>query len=544
MMLRLTPVNAAWARVEFEPDDDRSHVEQQLDDFLSFDSPGAAFSPAFKRGHWDGKIRLFKRQWGLIPAGLHDRVEAWAKTQSISCQNGVRATNPVNLDQIHVFLSKANLEAKIGGKAHDYQLRAFILGLQNRKGVFISPTGSGKSLIFWLWAQYYRQHLANHSAKMAGKILVVVPTLGLKTQLSKDFLSYGSKKSEIQIIKDVDEDVDPRASIVFANWQSIYKHKAEWFEPFAMVLGDEVHLYQSKSIKEIMEKLVNAEYRLGLTGTLEDAKCHRLILEGHFGPIRQVEKTANLQKRGILSGIDVRQLFLTYPESDRHTLYNQKRQIELDIRNARRKEKATVLVLPQRPDDDDSDEEESDFLSPYQAEVQFTNLHPKRMSFTAQLAARQPKHENTLVMFNYKERHGIPLYEEIVALVRDSRPVYYVDGDVPADEREQIRVDTERQQGVIIVASYGVFSTGINIKNLHRIIFAGASKSKYRVLQSVGRGLRLHATKDKLVVFDLVDDLRLHNEENYLYRHGTRRREFYDTERFPVTEFHIMLDTA
>lgn len=531
-MLRLSPLNSAWAKVEYDPDDDPAalQIEKDLDEFLSFDSPGAAFSPAFKRGHWDGKVRLYKRQYGLVPAGLHDRIENWARTHQIPCQNGVRATFPLDTKEIDALLVEANLEAKIGGKPHDYQLRAFLLGLQNRKGVYLSPTASGKSLIFWLWAQYYARILADP------RILVVVPTLGLKKQLSKDFLSYGSRKSDLQIVEGTDP---PKvvAPVVFANWQSIYKYPQRWFEQFGMVLGDEVHLYQSKSITEIMTKLVNTEYRLGLTGTLEDAKCHRLILEGHFGPIRSVAKTANLQKRGILSQIAVHQLFLKYSERDRHELYDKKRQIENELRNARKSK-------PDPFDKKKAPKKKQGTVDQFQAEVEFTNYHAKRLAFVARLAAKQPKHQNTLVLFNYKERHGIPLHEAITALVGDSRPLYYVDGDVDADERDDVRHLTEKQQGVIIVASYGVFSTGINIKNLHRIIFAGASKSKYRVLQSIGRGLRKHETKDKLIVFDLVDDLRLHNEDNYLFKHGMRRLKFYRAEEFPVTESHIMLDTA
>ena len=524
-MISLKPFNAAWASVSAN-----NSTIQKLRTELSFDSPGAQFSPAYKRGKWDGKIYLLK-EWDdeyFVPAGLHDKIETWAKTGQIPCSNGVRATNPIDTKEIDALLAELDLEARIGVKPYDYQLRAFLLGLQNRKGVYLSPTASGKSLIFWLWAQYHIRHSDT-------PLLIIVPTLGLKKQLTSDFLNYGSKKSEIQTIDSTDA---PKvvAPIVIANWQSIYKNHQRWFEPFGMVLGDEVHLYQSKSITEIMTKLINTEYRLGLTGTLEDAKCHRLVIEGHFGPIRSVAKTANLQERGILSQIDIQQLFLLYSDADRHELYEKKRKIEDELRKHRK-------AKPD-PFDKNAKKKKAGTVDTFQTEVEFTNYHAKRLALVARLAVKQPKHENTLVLFNYKERHGIPLHEAIVALAGDTRPIYYVDGDVDADERDAIRQYTEEQQGVIIVASYGVFSTGINIRNLHRIIFAGASKSKYRVLQGIGRGLRLHKTKDKLIVFDLVDDLRLHDNDNYLYKHAMRRRKFYAAEHFPVTDRHIMLDTA
>ena len=156
--------------------------------------------------------------------------------------------------------------------------------------------------------------------------------------------------------------------------------------------------------------------------------------------------------------------------------------------------------------------------------------HTRRNNFICKLAL--DLEGNTLVLFNYVEKHGDPLWDLINSKVEEGRKIFFIHGGVDAVEREEARKICEKESNAIILASYGTFSTGINIRNLHNVIFASPSKSRVRNLQSIGRVLRKGDNKAKAVLYDIADDCSKGNSHNYTFRHLISRMKIYDEESF------------
>jgi superfamily II DNA or RNA helicase len=269
-----------------------------------------------------------------------------------------------------------------------------------------------------------------------------------------------------------------------------------------MVIGDEAHFFKAKSLAAIMEKLIYASHRIGTTGTLDGTLTHKLVLEGLFGPVHRVTTTKELMDSNALSELEISVLLLKYSD---------------DFCRA-----AKVLD--------------------YQQEIDFLVTHEPRNRFIRNLAMAQKG--NTLILYNYVEKHGKPLYEAIrdkLKSIGSERKVFFVSGDVETDERERIRAITEKETDAIIVASMGTFSTGINIRNLHNIVFASPSKSQIRILQSIGRGLRKADNGQKTQVFDVADDLHWKKHRNYTLDHAAERIKIYGKEQFDYKIYEVPL---
>ena len=323
----------------------------------------------------------------------------------------------------------------------------------------------------------------------SGRVLIVVPTTSLVEQMYKDFADYGYdvENNCHRIYSGHDKDTDKR--IVITTWQSVYKLPKKWFAPFKMVIGDEAHLFKATSLKTLMEKTENAVMRFGTTSTLDDTKTHKLMLEGLFEPIRKFTTSKQLMKDGQLARLKITCLMLNYND---------------EVRQANKK-------------------------LTYQEEMDFLVSYVPRNNFIRNLALEQKG--NSLLLFQYVEKHGRILYDMIKEKAKN-RKVFFVHGGVDADTREDIRAITEKERDAIIVASYGTFSTGINIRNLHNIIFASPSKSKIRNLQSIGRGLRLGDDKDEAQLFDISDDMSWKQRTNYTLEHAVERIKIYNEEKF------------
>jgi superfamily II DNA or RNA helicase len=284
------------------------------------------------------------------------------------------------------------------------------------------------------------------------------------------------------------------ARVIITTWQSIYKLPRNYFERFEVVIGDEAHLFKSKSLISIMSKLCDAKYRFGFTGTLDGTQTHKWILEGLFGPSYKTINTSELIEKKNLA--------------------------ELDIK---------ILLLKHRPQTFDN----------YEEEVQFIINHDKRNNFIKNLAVDLKG--NTLILFNRVESHGEPLYNLINNSVEEDRKVFFIHGGVDTEDREKVRSITETENNAIIVASYGTFSTGINIKNLHNVIFASPSKSRVRNLQSIGRVLRKGNNKTRATLYDIADDVSFEKKRNYTLNHLVERIKIYNEEKFNYDVVNISL---
>jgi superfamily II DNA or RNA helicase len=472
-------------------------VLQEISEFFSFFAAGYKFSPAFRNHHWDGKIRLFNLRNQTLPSGLLKRLQEFAQSQkhqldlaSGLADSKLSESDPGAPATIYSTTGADGKEIEI----RDYQLDAIKYAFENEKVLLVSPTGSGKSLIIYQLLRWYLQ-----KRKDGGKAILIVPTTSLVEQAYQDFADYSSKDKTFDAQKMLHriysgQEKETDAPVIITTWQSAINMGPKWFEQFGAVFGDEAHLFKAASLTKIMSWLKNAWFRIGTTGTLpggDDAKVNKLVLEGCFGPVYQVTTTSELIDADVLAQLKIYMLVLKYPELERKQHGNLEYQEELD------------------------------FLTAYDPRNRFiTNL-------VADLKG------NSLILYQFVEKHGVPLFEAVEKKLKGTkRKVYFVSGDVSAEERENIRALVEKEEGSVIIASFGTFSTGINIKNLHNIVFASPTKSQIRVLQSIGRGLRKTKDERPTSVYDIADDLSRKGNKNYTLTHGIERAKIYTKEKF------------
>ena len=474
-MTTITKKNEVFLKVEAEP-----HLHKELSEHFQFEVPGAKYMPAVKRRYWDGKIRLYSPGTGEIYVGLFDYLTDYLE------QNGYDYEVEEDKyygrpNEVEEYVTPEGTAAfiralRIPFKARDYQLKGIYSAIKFRRKLLLSPTGSGKSLIIYALVRW---HLLKERS-----ILIIVPTVSLVEQLYKDFQDYGWHAKDVyKIMGGVEKYTDE--SVVISTWQSIYKEPKRFFERFDVIIGDEAHQYKAKSLTGILTKCMDAKYRIGLTGTLDGMEAHQLVLEGLFGRVDRVTKTSDLMKKGHLTPLKVRIVLL------RHGW------------------------VP---------------FDHYQQEMEYLCMHTRRSNFICNLALDLKG--NTLILFNYIEKHGEPLWEMINNKVSKDRKIFFIHGGVDAYEREEARAICEREKDAIILASYGTFSTGINIKNLHNVIFASPSKSRVRNLQSIGRVLRKGDNKAQAMLYDIADDCSKDHQYNYTLRHLSERIKIYDEESF------------
>jgi len=466
------------------------HVYYELADQFTFEVPGAQFSPAYKKKFWDGKIRLFNTQNGQIYVGLLDKVIQFCKDHGYTYEfkDNKHYGTPFEVNP-HISQEgvKDYMNAICKYSPRSYQVEGVYDALRHNRKLLISPTASGKSLMIYSIVRYFVEKGKN--------TLIVVPTTSLVEQMYKDFADYGwdvgSWCHKIYAGKERETD----SQVIITTWQSIYKLPRKYFERFSVVVGDEAHQFKSKSLISIMTKLDNAKYRYGFTGTLDGTQTHKWVLEGLFGPSYKIVKTDELMKKGHLAKLDINVLLLKHPPNK---------------------------------------------FENFEEEVQYIIGHDRRNNFIKNLALDLKG--NTLILFARVEKHGEPLYELINnSNIIESRNVFFIHGGVDTEDREKVRAITEQENNAIIVASYGTFSTGINIKNLHNVIFASPSKSRVRNLQSIGRVLRKGDKKTKATLYDIADDISYKSRKNYTLNHLIERIKIYNQENFNYDIINIPL---
>jgi len=471
-----------------------SGVQREISEFFTFYVPGYKFMPAFRNRMWDGKIRLFSQKTKEIYFGLYPYIKAFAEERGYVVVAGkdVEIDNKVDREVVTKFSNSLGQKFE----ARDYQIDAIFHSLKRNRTLLVSPTASGKSFIIYSLIRYYT-HLIKDSDN--NRILLIVPTTSLVEQMYTDFESYGwnVKKNCHRLYSGYSNQTDKK--VLISTWQSLYKLPKEYFEQFGVVFGDEAHLFKSKSLTEIMTKLTDCKYRIGLTGTLDGAHTHKLVLEGLFGAVNKVTTTKKLMDKNQLSNLVVRCLILKHTEANCKIVSKGK----------------------------------------YQDEIDYLVSSTPRNNFIRNLALKLKG--NTLILFQLVEKHGKNLQQIIKDKAEEGRKIFYIYGGVDTEEREKARAIVEKEDNAIIVASYGTFSTGINIKNLHNIIFASPSKSRIRNLQSIGRGLRLGDNKVNATLYDISDDLIYKSKENYTLKHFQERINIYTEEEFDYEIHNINL---
>ena len=461
-------------------DDLDPSTKQELTEFFTFEVPGFKFMPMYRNRMWDGKIRLFSPATGQIYVGLLSYIKNYCSRNGIQyiLENGVENEKTVEREVVSGFVK--SLKPKSKGKSlrvRDYQIDAVQHAVSRHRALLLSPTASGKSLIIYALVRYYKM--------MGLRTLILVPTTSLVEQMYTDFEDYGWSSGTYcqKIYQGHDRKVTK--DVVISTWQSLYKMPKKYFEDFGCVIGDEAHMFKSKSLTGIMTKLHQCKYRFGLTGTLDGTLTHRLVLEGLFGTAETIVTTKELIDRKTLADLTVKCIVLKH-------------------KNIR--EKMT-----------------------YAEELEYLATNEKRNDFIVNLL--QHLDGNTLCLFQLVEKHGKPLYDQVKNTI-DDRKTFFVYGGTDTSEREEIRGVVENEKKSIILASYGTFSTGINIRNINNIVFSSPSKSRIRVLQSLGRGLRKTDTKHSVLIFDIADDVSHKNTRNFTLNHFSERIALYNEQQF------------
>lgn len=481
-MTEITKKNEVFLQVNTEPS-----IARAVSDFFTFEVPGARFMPAYRNRIWDGKIRLYSPSTGELYVGLLPYLTKYLDDyeEDYTVSEDLQDEKTIDKQILNGFIRQLNLRSRGKSiKPRDYQIDAVEYAIRKHRALLLSPTASGKSLIIYILVRYYELLL---NEQQNDKILILVPTTSLVEQMSSDFIDYGWQEAYIQKVYSGHDRVVSK-KVVISTWQSLYKMPKKYFEQFGCVIGDEAHLFKAKSLTSILTKLHLCKYRFGLTGTLDGMQTHRLVLEGLFGSLNKVITTKELIDEKTLSSFKIRSIVLSYPEQECKLVKDMK----------------------------------------YQDEIDYIVTHPKRNKFIKDLTLSL--NSNTLVLFQFVEKHGSVLYAEIKDAT--DRQVFYVFGGTDTQTREQIREITENEKNAIIVASYGTFSTGINIRNLHNIVFASPSKSRVRTLQSIGRGLRRSESKDSATLYDIADDLSYKSKRNFTLNHFLERINIYNEEQF------------
>ena len=465
------------------------HVYYELADYFTFEVPGAKFMPTYKNKYWDGKIRLFNVQNGQIYVGLLDKIRQFCKDHDYTYE--FKKNEYYGLPfEVNPQISKEGVKDYVTSiskyKPRDYQVDGIYDALKYNRKLLISPTASGKSLMIYGIVRYFVERKQN--------TLIVVPTTSLVEQMYKDFEDYGWDVGSFCHKIYAGKERETNSQVIITTWQSIYKLPRKYFKRFSVVIGDEAHQFKSKSLISIMTKLDHAKYRFGFTGTLDGTQTHKWVLEGLFGPSYKIIGTKDLMTKGHVAKLDINILLLKHP--------------------------------PQK-------------FETFEDEIQFIITNEKRNKFIRNLALDLKG--NTLILFSRVEGHGKVLFDLINNNVLEQRQTFFVHGGVDAENREKVREITEKENSAIIVASYGTFSTGVNIRNLHNVIFASPSKSRIRNLQSIGRVLRKGNNKTKATLYDIADDATYKSRRNYTLNHLIERIKIYNYEKFNYEIINISL---
>lgn len=472
-------------------------ILESIGEYFSFFVSGYRFQPKYKAGVWDGKIRMLNLQTRLLPFGLLPRLIRYLSAHEIEFEVDdtlkQMANTSIIADDIEAFCVD---DLKLPFEPYDYQVDSVLQVVKNGRRIIKSPTGSGKSLIQYIASRWLLDKEGFQ------KILITVPTVNLITQLKSDFEDYAQNdpdyyKDQVLIIGG-DNRVKPadlkKAKIVISTWQSVYKKEASWFNGnFDVIFSDECHTMTGQAAKQIIEKSSEVLVKIGYTGTVANNFENEMILTGLFGEIYTTTTTADLIKSGINSDVDIKCVRVTH------------------------KHNGELKKLT------------------YQQEMNYLLNIDERNEFISKVATKLKG--NTLILF---QRHSQA--DAIEKIIRESgRTLYRVDGKVKSEDREHARksvelLDTQTEESAIILASYPTFQAGINIKNLHNIIFASPTKSMIRIIQSIGRVLRTHHSKDKAIVVDIFDDFEYNGKnKNHTMVHFLERYSIYKQGKFNTT---------
>lgn len=473
-------INNVYVRLET----DRG-VLREISEHFSFKIPNFKFHPKVKSGMWDGTIRLLNVNNGTMYIGLWKYLLEFCQQRNIAVI-GAEQFDPDDFDHdIEQFIE--NL--KLPYVPHDYQSFAVKHAINNRMATLLAATSAGKSLVSYILARYM--------VAAGGKVLVIVPSVTLVNQLRSDFEEYSQNNSwDVEanthlITAGVEKSTTKPVTI--STWKSIYTLKKRkltdrFMNQYQMVIVDECHGAAASELVAILEAATNVPYRVGMTGTLQDAKAHEWVIEGLLGPQIRIIRAIELMEQKKAAQIKIRAVVLEHPTEDRRLVKS------LD----------------------------------YKKEVGWICQNNNRNKFIAKMA--DSIKGNTLILYRFIDGHGDLLMSALQQ--HSSKKVFHINGDTSGVERERIRKAMELEEDVVLVASIGVLAVGTSIKNIRNLILAHPSKAKIKTLQSIGRAMRLAAGKTSANVFDIADNLIIGKHINTTMKHFQERIKMYASEQF------------
>lgn len=440
----------------------------------------------FKRRYAIG-YRPQTRQYAITPQGRFEPRLVFSILEFLQKQDiqfNIEVTDKFR-DVITIPVLKEEL-VKLNLSPRDYQEESVMSAIKNKSGVIVLPTSAGKTLVIALLVKSIQ---AQHDCKT----LILVPDIQLVAQTYSDFIEYGISEDEItKWTGSIEPNKD--AKIVISNAQILLSEKQDLslLKDIKLLVIDEVHkLKYGNKINKVVEQ-IPALFRYGLTGTLPDNKIDQWNIFGKIGKVIYFKQSIDLREQKYISQVHVAALKLTYKNTPQFTI--------------------SSMVNP---------------TAGYEEEITWLQTNQFRNSIITKLVNKADK--NTLIMVD-RIAHGEELLRVLQA--NTNKEVHFVHGAVEIEEREMIRKLMEEQDNVACIAISKIFSTGINIKNLHNIIFAAIGKARIKIIQSIGRSLRKHSSKKLATIFDIWDNLRYGN------KHMVERLALYDREEIPysVTE--------
>lgn len=474
----ITQVNEVHCRVVCD-----AGIKQELHERFTFEIEGKKWHPKVKRGLWDGNIRMLNLRNGHIKKGLIPEIVKWCEENKVSwhIDEDVFTGKDITFKEQDVHDLYKKLNAPYEPKA--YQTSAVKHIINNKRSIILSPTASGKSYMLYGVARFYQM--------LGLKVLIVVHRAGLVKQLISDNFNdeYDSNKESFtshQIYSGKDKEVD--AEITASTWQSIVDMPESFFKKFDVIIADEVHAWKAMSTVKIMEKCKHIIYRTGVTGTLDDIESNLMSLTGDFGPPQRVATTKELIDSEDVANLKIKACLLSYDEKYRKYV--------------------------------------SSKCKKYQDEISFITDLEQRNDFIAKLT--DSLKGNTLVAFKFAD-HGKTLFEKI-----KTEEKFFINGSVSVDKRSEHQKAMDKSKNMKGIVSLGTFAEGINIKNVNYVILAVPLKSKIKLLQLIGRGLRKSDIKNKVVFIDIGDDFIYKKRKNWSMLHYMDRIKRYNLEGFDI----------
>jgi superfamily II DNA or RNA helicase len=474
--------------------DDRGILEE-IADYFTFFAPNYQFHPKYKFGMWDGKLRLVERTRNLIYKGLLKRVIKFCVERKYKFNLDPELKNPNPNFDITPFINHLQIKSI---KPYEFQIKCVDKMIKEGRLLVESSTGSGKSFIMYAVMRWLIDNCED-------KILLLVPSVDLVTQLTQEFKDYSDYDIEQhihQIYAGQNKKSDKK--IFISTWQSIDEMPKGYFEQFGAIMGDEAHGVTAATCKKIFENCINAKYRYGLTGTVKDAITHVLVLEGLTGSKHTATTNKEMQDLGRASKLIIKAYNLKYPDITKQELKKERNRASKNLQDATKVGKHM-----------------------YDYEMNLIVNHVKRNEFIADIC-KNIGDENVLVLTHFvKHLEILKKYIESTG-----KRVHIVQGKTKTAIRTELRKYAETENGIVILATYGVYSQGVNIKNLQHCIFATPYKGKVRVLQSIGRILRLDGKKNLVYLYDLIDNMSTKDHKNVLMRQFFERLKLYVREGF------------